>query len=130
MLTPSLVFTYWMLGTLMSVAIIRHSLGRGFELTTRLAASATSTVERCRRDGAGREADWREPTAAPSHRWFHYRAVPVNLPKPCISRYNARAITAGSSRRHSMAVDGKWNITMNTPMGSRNTTVEFKTNGN
>jgi hypothetical protein len=29
-----------------------------------------------------------------------------------------------------MAVDGKWNITMNTPMGSRNTTVEFKTNGN
>jgi hypothetical protein len=28
-----------------------------------------------------------------------------------------------------MAVDGKWNITMNTPMGSRDTTVEFKTDG-
>ncbi len=28
-----------------------------------------------------------------------------------------------------MAADGKWTITMNTPMGSRDTTVEFKTNG-
>ena len=27
------------------------------------------------------------------------------------------------------AVDGKWKVTMNTPMGSRDTTVEFKTDG-
>ena len=28
-----------------------------------------------------------------------------------------------------MAVDGKWNITMNTPMGSRETTVDLKAAG-
>jgi hypothetical protein len=28
-----------------------------------------------------------------------------------------------------LAVDGKWNITMNTPMGARNTTLELKADG-
>ena len=28
-----------------------------------------------------------------------------------------------------MAVDGKWNITMNTPMGSRTTNLELKSDG-